>query len=106
MTNINKPLFSRKVKCKMCGKNMKGKLEKGVRKYVCSSYDNYSLCQRTLIEEKSLRELIEKRHRREMSNEEISEIVDKIIVEDKHLFEIHLKNSDKPIIFGRNFIQF
>ncbi|MCM3110061.1 zinc ribbon domain-containing protein [Lederbergia lenta] len=103
---MSKPLFSKKIKCSHCGKNFKAKLEKGKRKYVCSSYDNYGKCVRNVIEEDWFRDLIEKRYRKEeLTNEEIRERVDWIEFENKWKFVIHLKN-DKNIIYGDNFIQY
>ncbi len=103
---MDKPIFSRKIKCKHCGGNFKSKKERNTRKYICSNYDNYGKCVRIPIEEDFLKELITKRFQKEMSNEEMSEIVDEIIIEDKLLFEIHFKNSDKPIIFSEKYIQY
>lgn len=100
-------LFSRKIKCKHCGKNFKAKKERGKRVYVCSSYDNYGTCKREVIRQDDLIELLQRRYGEtfELTRSNIQNTVEEIIVEDKWTFEIKLKN-DKPIIFGNNFIQF
>lgn len=100
-------LFSRKIKCAHCNKNFKAKKERGNRVYVCSTYDNYGKCRREVIHQDELIYLLRKRYGEdfEITKENIESTVDEIIVKDKWVFEIKLKN-DKPIIFGENFIQF
>ena len=104
----NEVLFSRKIKCKHCGKNYKGKKERGRRIYICSSYDNGTgNCKREVLSEEDLVELLLRRYGKEfeITKENIQNTVENIIVEDKWTFTINLKN-DKPIIFGDNFIQY
>lgn len=87
---------------------MKRKVERGKVKYICSRHARDSnLCSRkALIEESVLTCLIFKRYG-EMSDEEIRNIVDKIIVKDKMEFEIKFSNNDDSILFtGTNFIRF
>lgn len=100
-------LFSRKIKCAHCGKNFKGKLERGNRIYVCSSYDNFGKCKRIAIHEKFLLSLLTRRYRDDFvpTKENVQSIVEGIEVESKNIFTIYLKN-DEPIIFGENVIQF
>lgn len=100
-------LFSRKIKCKHCGKNFKGKKERKRRVYICSSYDNTGNCKREVLSEEFLIDLLIRRYGKdfEVSKENIQSIVESIIVEDKLTFTISLKN-DAPIIFGENFIQY
>ncbi|TCJ01607.1 recombinase zinc beta ribbon domain-containing protein [Cytobacillus praedii] len=99
--------FSKLVKCKLCNKTMKFKKESGGL-YCCSTYDNYGKehCQRTIVREEVLRELIERRHRREMTDQEIRDIVDYVIVESHLLMEIHFSNGDIPILLKGHHIQF
>lgn len=100
------PTFSKKIKCKSCSKNMKFKRERLIPKYICSSYDNHGKCKRTIIEEEFLKNLIQRRYQKEMTEEEIRDVVDYIEVEDKLLLEIHLKDGTDPILCKGAFIQF
>jgi hypothetical protein len=97
-------LFKSKIKCKHCEKSYLGKLEKGKRKYICSTYHkNSSKCVRIPIFEEFLLQVIERRFGRELSVEEIQEYVELIEIEDKLLFTVHIKDQE-PIIYGRNHI--
>lgn len=104
-------LFSKKIQCTKCGKKFKSKKERNVRKYVCSTYDNYKKCERSIIKEDFILELLERRFGK-LSHEELSEKVIKVKVHDKkkienedafHL-EIELKNDD-PIILNYTYLQ-
>lgn len=99
------PLFSKKIKCIHCGGNFKAKTERGKRKYICSTYDNYGKCKRIPIEEDFLKQVIKKRFGENITDEEIKNKVERIEVEDKLLFKIYLKD-DQPIIYGRKHIIF
>lgn len=111
---MSKPLFSRKIKCAHCGSNFKSKKERKRRVYICSKYDNYGkeYCQRNVIDENLIVELLEKRYD-EIENEEyvnltLEEKVDKveeIYVKGKMEFKIYLKDGI-PIEFSDNFIQY
>ncbi|MFO1442771.1 zinc ribbon domain-containing protein [Bacillus sp. Bva_UNVM-123] len=98
--------LSKKCRCKHCGKNMKFKKERLVHKYICSSYDNYGKCKRITIEEDFLKGLIQRRYQKEMTDQEIREVVDYIEIEDKLLLEIHFKDKTEPILCKGTFIQF
>lgn len=104
-----KSLFYKKIKCGECGSNFKLKKERGVNRYLCSKYDNGKGCQRITIEEDKIVKLINKRFGREltdeMSNEEIREVVVKIIVRSERLFDIHLTEG-RPISFHERGIVF
>jgi hypothetical protein len=52
-------LFSKKIKCKNCEKNFRGINERNKRKYVCSTYSNYSSCIRHILEEDRLLFLVQ-----------------------------------------------
>lgn len=98
-------IFSKLIKCVHCGGGFKSKLERGKRRiYVCSRYDNFHECVRIPIEEDFLKDLINRRYG-ELSDSEMRDIVDHIVIRDKLLLEIHFKN-DKPIIMSENFIQY
>ena len=103
---MNKSLFYKKIVCIHCGGHFKSKKERGVRKYICSNYDNYGKCVRIPIKEESLLNVLKNRYENESDTKQLISIVEKIIVEDETLYEIHFNNSDVPIIFSRNFIQY
>lgn len=100
-------LFSKLIKCANCGKNYKGKLERGKRVYVCSNYDNYGRCKREVLHEEELTELLKRRYGEdfETTKENIQRVVEYIEVKNKNVFTIHLKD-DEPIILSENLIQF
>jgi len=100
-------LFSRKIECLNCGKNFKAKRESKRVVYCCSTYDNLGRehCERNAISEEDIVELVNKRFDRELSIEEIEEVVEHIEIQNRWQFKIRIKN-DIPIIFGDNFIQF
>lgn len=103
---MNKSLFYKKIVCIHCGGNFKLKRERGVRKYVCSNYDNHGKCIRIPIKEETLLSALKNRYREVDDEKRLADNVEKITVEDEMFFEIHFKNSDDPIIFSRNFIQY
>lgn len=98
--------FRSKIKCKFCNKNYKKRKDRNKVVYICQSYDNYGQCRRTPIEDEFLRSLLTRRFKRELSDEEIAEVVDFIIVENSLLFEIYFTNSESPILLKQNSIQF
>lgn len=102
----NKSLFYKLISCGNCGSNFKVKKERGVNRYVCSRYDNGKDCkERVTIEEERLIKLLNKRFDRELTNEEIREVVVKIIVRSERLFDIHLTEG-RPISFHERGIVF
>lgn len=102
-------LYSKIIKCKYCGRNHKAKKERGVQKYVCSTYDNYGRdkCWRNLIEENHLNFLV--KHRFEMrgidfNKDTIKSQIKEIIVSNEEIvINFH---DDIPIIDKVNFTQF
>lgn len=108
---MNKPIFSKKIHCMVCGKRYKSKIERGVRRYVCSNYDrgNYDECpKRMTIAEDYLINLITNRYGK-LTDSEIIEKVDYIEMYDKWETEgengykliIHF-HDDKPITLAKN----
>jgi hypothetical protein len=53
-------IFTGKILCE-CGKHYKRKNERGKFKWVCQGYDNYSSCQRNIVDEEGLKEFISRR---------------------------------------------
>ena len=81
--------YSGKIVCKKCGKNYKTKKERKKIKYICSGYDRHGkeFCEREIITEKILDDLISFHYKKELTNEEISILI--------KLIEVH---KDKWII--------
>lgn len=84
---------------------MKKKNERGSIKYCCSSYENYKACQRTIIEESYLIELIHKRFNEEVTRELVENNIESIIVEDKNLVEIFIRGQDS-ILMSKTHLRF
>ena len=97
-------LFSGKVVCKDCLKKHKSKKERGRRKYVCSTYDHSKGCNRNMVSQNQLLELLEMRYKRLLTKKEIDQIVDYILVSENNI-EILLHN-EKPIKLLENYAQF
>jgi len=91
--------------CYHCGSNYKLKRERGVNKYICSAYDNKGTCIRITFQEAYLIELIEKRLNKKVDATLINEHVEKIVIEDKFLFEIFIYNQE-TILFSKGGIRF
>ena len=102
-----KSLFYKKIKCGInnCGSNFKLKKERGTNRYICSYYDNGKGCQRITIEEGKLVRLINKRYGKELTEDEIREVVVEIIIRSDKLFDIHLTEG-VPISFHEKGIIF
>lgn len=99
--------FKKKIRCKLCRKNYRQKKEKNTLKYICSGYHNKSGCTNRIVIYKSfLTELINKRYDRILSDEELSQIVDYIEIENKELLEIHFTDGNEPILLKETFLQF
>ena len=95
------PMFSKLIVCSHCGSSFKAKKERGKYKYLCSRYDNKSDCKRIPMEQSFLKEIIDHRFQRELTEEEIREHVIHIEVENKMLFKVYLKDQE-PIVFEEN----
>src|SRR5690606_4851339 len=98
-------LFYKKIQCAKCGGNFKSKKERGRVKYLCSTYDNGKGCERIVYPEEKLIEALQRRYRRELSHEEIRDVVHYIVIQDDHQFAIHLYDGE-PIRYEKNRIVF
>lgn len=100
-------LFSKLIICGKCGKKHKfKKIRSKQNVYIDSTYDNKgkNYCERQLIHESLLIELLQMRFKKEEIGQElISEKVDYIEVNGNNL-TINIKNEE-PIIFSENYIQ-
>lgn len=101
-----KSLFHKKIKCEICGSGFKIKREGKTNRYVCSGYENKSGCtKRIKIDEDLLIGLINRRYQRELSEDEIREVVVEIIVHNELHFDIILSEGI-PISFHEHGIIF
>jgi hypothetical protein len=101
-----KSLFAKKLICKHCNGFFKRKIERGKVKYCCTNYNAGKCGRRIIIEESFLIMCLEKRHNRKLSHVEIGDLVSRIVVEDKLLFEIELSDGSESIYYGTNFIRY
>lgn len=87
---MNMSRYSGKIICKKCGKNYKTKKERGKIKYICSGYDRYGkeFCEREILTEKILDDLISFHYKKKLTDEEILILVSWIeIYKDKILIK-------------------
>lgn len=83
-----KSLFYKKLRCKNCNKNMKSKTERGVKKYICSTYDTGKGCRRVIVKEEYLTDLLTRRFK--------SEKIENIL---RHVKIIEVEESDELVIY-------
>lgn len=100
-----KSLFYKKIFCYHCQSGMKKKNHRDAVKYLCSNYENYGNCQRIIIREECIVKALVRRYRRELSEDEIREVVIKIIIKSDRLFDIHLTEG-VPISYHERGIVF
>lgn len=99
-------LFKKKIVCGYCGKFHIGKNERGKLKFVCSKYNkNSKECQRNMVTNEQLLELLDMRFKRLLTQEEINLLINYINVTDNKI-EIILNNNQEPIILSETFAQF
>lgn len=104
--------FKKKIKCLHCNGYFKKKSERGKRKtYVCTNYDsrNGKCNKRVAIPEQQLLDVILKRYEIRSVNidvEEVADRVEEVLIEDKLLFRIKLKDFGDEIIYGKNHINY
>jgi hypothetical protein len=101
-----KSLFGKRLVCSHCKGYFKRKLERGKVKYCCTNYDAGKCDRRVIIEELFLIMCLEKRYNKKLSDDEVGELVDRIVIEDKLLFEIELSDGSDSIIYGEKFIRY
>lgn len=99
-----KSLFYKKIRC-FCGSSFTLKKERKKLKYVCSNYHNTGNCRRIPIEQDMIVSLINKRYNRELSDEEIRDVVVGVVIKSELYFDIILTEG-KPISFHERGIVF
>lgn len=108
MVNIQQEqqTFSGLIKCGLCGGNYKTKLERGVRKYICSRYDNRRECKRIVIKHDDLLYNIHQHYRLDnIPKSEYISRVERIIVTDKRL-TIHYNDGTNSTIIEDEYIRY
>jgi hypothetical protein len=97
--------FSTLIKCKKCGMTFKAKKERGKVKYICSGYDRFgkAYCERAVLKEKQLNEMLEHKFDHHISDEEVKERIHIIYVDGKY-FEIFYKDGSTQLV-QPNFIK-
>lgn len=99
--------FRSKIICSKCQKKFLRKIEKNKVKFICGGYHTKTGCtERVVVTEEFIRGLINRRFEKEVSDEELVEILDYILIEDALLMEIHFKKAMPPILLKGSFIQF
>lgn len=99
--------FKGKLRCYYCNGGMKKKNERGKVKFCCTNYDlrNGKCNVRNIVEGSQIRSVIQNRYG-EVSDEQITEIINEIIVRDKLLFEIKVNTGEESILFSENHIRY
>lgn len=91
-------IFKSKIKCKLCGKNYRLKVERGKRNFICGGYNNKNGCAiRNVISEEFLLDFINRRFKVKTEEELYALIVgklEKIEIEDKRNFKVVFKDGD------------
>ena len=101
-------LFYKTLRCAHCGGYFKVKRERSSRRiYVCTQYDNTGQCERNVIEEEYLVELLRGRLNEEITKEVIDREVMYISIEKTkpYLLTVQFYNQE-PIVFSRKGIIF
>jgi hypothetical protein len=93
------------ITCKICGKNFKSKRERNTQKYVCAGYDRYGkeYCERKIIKEQLLDELVELHFREKVSFDLVRNYVGKVDIFEDKLIITYMDGSQT--IRSRNFLQ-
>jgi site-specific DNA recombinase len=91
--------YSGKIVCKKCGKNFKTKKERRKIKYICTGYDRYGkeFCEREVVSEKILDDLIHFHYKKKLSNEEISILIKSIEIHKNKWIIKYIDNTETII---------
>lgn len=99
--------YKSKIHCSKCGKKYKKIVESNKVKFICSGYSNKNGCtERTVISEEFIRGLINRRYQKELSDNELLDVLDYIVIENKLIMEIFFKDGSESIQLKGNFIRF
>lgn len=100
---MNISRYSGKIVCKKCNKNFKTKKERNKIKYLCSGYDRFGkeFCEREIIAETFLDDLISFHYKKELTNDEVEALIKVIEVhKDKWIIKY---NDDSETIISKSF---
>jgi hypothetical protein len=91
--------FSTLIQCKKCGKIFKVKIERKKIKYVCNGYERYGkeFCTRSAIKEETLNDMLERKFKRIITDQEVREQI-KIIYVDGKFFEIFYNDGSTQLV--------
>lgn len=64
-------LFSKRIKCLSCGKNLRGIKERNKSKYVCSTYHKTRNCVRKVVEEELIVDLVNEHKKIQLNRPEL-----------------------------------
>ncbi|MGD7047105.1 hypothetical protein FZC83_02480 [Rossellomorea marisflavi] len=99
--------FKSKIYCTKCNKKYRRKMEKGVEKFICGGYSKGIGCtERIVIKGEFIRDLINRRYERVLTDEELEQVVERIDITDEIIMDIHFTDDQDPILLQGSFIQF
>jgi hypothetical protein len=98
-----KSLFYKKLRC-FCGSNFKSKKYRSRQCYICTQAD-LGNCIRIPIEENFIKDLITRR-KGKITEEEMSEVLDYVLVKNKWDIEVYFKEDELPMLIKGNFNQY
>lgn len=99
--------FRSKIICSKCKKRYKKIIESGKVKFICGGYSNNNGCkEREVVSEEFIRGLINRRYSKDLTNEELTEVLDYILIENKLIMEIFFKDGSESIQLKGSFIRF
>lgn len=101
-----KSLFYKLIKCGLCQSNYKSRMNRNKKCYVCSKASNYGTCEFRPVEEEFIKNLIERRFQRKMSDEEIREVTKQIVITDKWDIEVYFNEIDDPVLIKGTFMKY
>jgi hypothetical protein len=97
-------LFQKKIKCIHCGGNFKSRMYRKRKIYICTQAD-LGKCIRIPIEESFIKDLIIRR-KGKLSDEEMREVLDHVVVADKWDMEVYFNEDDIPMVIKGNHNQY
>jgi hypothetical protein len=101
---MGKSLFFKKIKCP-CGSNFKHKKYRSRSCYICTSADKKQCEFRIPIEESFIKDLIIRR-KGNLSDEEMVNCLDHIMVREKWDIEVYFKEDKLPMVIKGKFNQY
>jgi hypothetical protein len=97
---MGKSLFFKKIRC-ICGSNFKSKMYRNRKCYICTSADKKQCEHRVPIEESFIKDLIIRR-KGNISDEEMVNVLDHVLVREKWDIEVYFKEDKLPMVIKGN----